>query len=72
MIASAALDVWNERELRQELLRIALSRRGEERQAFYAQAWALITRLRAGQSPEYYLARVITGLCSSKVRHSVV
>jgi hypothetical protein len=66
MTAAAALETWNETGLRRELLRIARHRKGSDREKFYSQAWALITRLRAGKSPEFYLARVVTGLCTPK------
>lgn len=63
MTSAAALEVWNETELRKELLRIADSGTAGKGEEFYANAWALITRLRAGRTPEYYLARVVAECC---------
>ena len=70
MTTAAALEVWGERELRSQLIRIASSGTSGKPEEFYGRAWALITRLRAGQSPEYYLARVVTECCRpSCARH---
>jgi hypothetical protein len=64
MTASAALDLWNnETELRSELLRIANSGTSGPPEEFYPRAWSLISRLRAGKTPEYYLARVTLACC---------
>ena len=63
MTAVAALEVWQERNLRVQLLRIANSGTSGAPEEFYGRAWSLITRLRAGRSPEYYLARVIAECC---------
>jgi site-specific recombinase XerC len=66
MTAAAALDTWNEMGLREDLLQIAASRPTGEREAFVARSWALITRLRAGRSREFYLERVKAELCAPK------
>lgn len=72
MTMSAALEVWNETELRRQILRIANHRSEADRKRFYGQAWALITRLRQGRSPEYYLARVVAELCPPRERRPVL
>ncbi len=48
MTTAAALEVWNERDLRQELLRIANSGTSGSAEEFYARSWALITRCGPG------------------------
>ena len=66
MTTAAALEVWNKIELRRELLKIAKSGTAGDPAKFYARAWALITRLRAGQPAEVYLSRVIVECCRPK------
>ena len=66
MTAAATLAVWHETELREALLEVARSGTAGEPAEFYARAWSLISRLKAGQSPEYYMARVVAACCSPR------
>lgn len=63
MTTAAALEVWSDRNLRQELLTIANSGTSGSAEEFYARSWSVITRSRPGQSSEYYMSRVITQCC---------
>lgn len=63
MTTAAALEVWGEKELREALLEVARSGTAGKPDEFYARAWALISRLKVGQNPEYYMSRVVAACC---------
>jgi hypothetical protein len=66
MTAVAALELWHEVELREALLEVAFSGTAGEPEEFIARAWSLLSRLKAGQSAEYYMSRVVVECCSPR------